>query len=660
MVTENISVVAEQLQKSCEYLEFAVGIKSARLASKIACLLFCMNWKIEEIRSDQNNFEHLMEELYEQQLSNLLARLDLKKPTVAILLHDHAEFYNQQQIELLQALREDSRYNCVVLLAVSPYPTSIFNVDPIWFGDTTVFIPDLALIERLDFLNVVIAIDFCAAEPIKFPKATKRILQPHGLDIKFQYSVEFYGAGLLFDYVLAPSFSKDIFPEDYLTRYYNVFPKCLVDHDSKELRFIATGSLKLDAFIQEAEKVSKQDIIYNISYWGLESKFVHDNLSKTIKSILREFPDRRLVFRCYPGQIDLLEPYITEFRTQPNFYVSTADSYIRDYAAGAVLIYHRGSSAELFALATGSPIIHFNGGQNESNSVAEKKLGYEVYSQDQLIQILRGILSDSQEKRQEILDYRNTVIPCAGNSIGYLLNCIPDIIDDKPRPEWKRVLLYSHSDSKNLNVERILQSAQICKDNNFIIPLLASKAAEKVEDNPTLQFLAARAIFTHIYPNERVRDPWLIALKYLANYFRLRLGKEDFNDFDELIRVWLGTTFPERFMGLVAFAFKHFDSAEFVALRDYVSRLPLDTLDPHGVPQFIRDFWDSSRRNEDSLKSDLLHTKSQLGIELAVQGKIEQSLRQLRYALEMTPNNYELQSIISQLENHAHKPGNEI
>lgn len=600
-------------------------------ADELALLLYCTKTPGAGLLQGKNLTDARNQLL---QLNRKQAREQFKqdRSTIALYLHEHAPFYNQQQIFMLEALRADPRYNVVTIISVGAYPVERFSVDSRWFDGPVLYLPDDKELQSFDWIDAIITLDYCASRPIPFPKRAKRILQPHGTDIKFQYSMEFYGAGLIFDYLLVPSFAPEILPDDFRERYYNVFPKCLVDHTSNELRLIAFGSPKLDEFMRCAKDRTKSDIVYNISYWGLESSFVHENLTKTIRRILSEFPDRRIVFRSFPGQGDLVEDQIREFRGHPRFFVSVVDSYIEDYAGGAVLIYHRGSSAEVFALATGSPIIRFDGHESPGLGVTETELGYVARSEDQLIDTMHSVLAQPDRRRSQITAFRDSILPNAGRTIPYLLDCLEHIVRDQPLSDWKRILLHDISSSDELDRAKVMQSSDICRAKNFSIPMLASKCADLIPGEPELQFRAAKAIFEHIYASERVRDPWLIALRYLERYLELRRAGSPSDLYGGEASDWLRTVFPERFMGTMSFALANFTPEELAELRKVVKKLPLDTLDPLGIPEMLRQKKQPQAAALSNALLELAATKARLGLELLYQGKFVDAEKELREA----------------------------
>lgn len=189
------------------------------------------------------------------------------------------------------------------------------------------------------------------------PSEIIRIGLPHGADIPLEKTVEIYGGGYCFDYVLAPVKRP---PLDEL-RFVNHFHSLLRNHHSKFICEIPFGVPKLDALIRavEAHRYKPRSIIYHLSLLSLEPEWVSQLLLPTLQTLLERFPSTRVVFR--PHHLDRQHPLIFEAKSFgdrfENFFFSDDDSYITDYACGGVMICHREYQHHLFPMATGKPML---------------------------------------------------------------------------------------------------------------------------------------------------------------------------------------------------------------------------------------------------------------------------------------------------------------
>lgn len=586
----------DQLQEQSHIIQSALSFKLGpeELTAVTLASLGLASTKeelVDQLRRLEPNCSHydsLAHRLYELQLEKVKSSLSPDKYTIALWMHRQCDLGNEMQVPWVTALEQDPRYNFVVLFSIWPKAIERFDHEPAFFRNPFLFIPDDGLLEHLNFIDVLIALDYAASVPIKLPKNTRRLNQPHGLDIIYQYSMEFYGGGLLFDYILSPSFAPHMLPADPESQYFDVFSPEMIDHDSESVCVFPMGSPKLDTFIKHAEASSPRDIIYNVSAWKLENKFIHDNLDAIIGGILEKFPANRLVFRPFPREVDLHSELISKYQNHPQFFLSTGYSYIEDYKNGAVLLHHRGSSAELFALATCSPIIKLAGDLSvEPGLIQENEIGFVVNHLEDLFSLLERILSDREYKRCEISEYRDKIMPFAGRSMQVLLDNIPAIVNGDPVDGARYFKLYSKDSGRNWR-ESILYSAEIMDQRRQLIPMLSHKHAVTLENNSLLHFYAARAIFEHIFPHIDDQTPWLIALEHVCQYFENRGASSISGERQQVIDQWLAEVLPERVLGLLDFAEKHFDEGRKEEFWGKVKRLPFDTWQLGGVPAHIR------------------------------------------------------------------------
>lgn len=489
---------------------------------------------------------------------------------------------NTQQVEVAREILNDGRYPVVFLVTNRWESLEAFHVDEVFCGHQLLYIPDRSLIGLIDFAKVFWAID-CLYDTT-LPPGSVRLLQPHGTDISFDYSVEFYGAGLLFDFLLSPSFSPEVFRPDFKERYEGLLPLCLADHSGPALHAIEAGSFKLDVFARRCRQSTPSDIIYNLSAWSLEHIAVKRELTALLQEILERHPHRRLVFRCFPGDEGTVRPHIAPLLGHPRFFWSTAPNYLDDYAAGVVLIHHRGSTAEIFSVASGRPSIKLDYSLAFSPRPIDTPVGCIVHDKAQLMRALDDYVRLDSPKCLDILSLRERKYPNLGQGLQLVLDSIPRMLAKNPDPAWRTLPLAPTPDGmpeKEFVRGALLEALR----RDILIPILAERAVRLLPDSALVRFYAAKSILTHVYPDPlQGYDSWSTAAEHLAAYFRL-LSNDIPEDLRQPIRDWTVRFLPARLLGLVGWSVHRHDQQQRASLEQAFRGLPLGFFDTDGIPQ---------------------------------------------------------------------------
>ncbi|MFQ2147159.1 hypothetical protein ACK33U_00855 [Aeromonas jandaei] len=388
-------------------------------------------------------------------------------------------FFNAIANQLIQFLRELNTYKTIDCVAIVHELDFKENYD--WYMkeccDITLVIYKDTECERLSLLDIIILGESNYDLFAQFPSSVVKVGCQHGIDVDIKKTIDVYGGGFCFDYILgmrchigAPNHS-----------YINKFPECMRFHMHPFVCEIPFGLPKLDAFFNSVTNCKKQDaIIYHLSYLAIEKSGVVDSVFPTLKKLLNNFPDYTIVFRPYHldrGHEVILK--CIEFGSEfDNFLYSDSDNYISDYSRGALMLTHREYSIHLFELATGRPtVLHLP--ESECSDINDKERHYTCHDNN-LIPIINELLLNkklqSVEKRKEIC--QSAGVYNAGNSVEYFVENIEYIVTGKPHPSWKYYDI-TFSDKIDLRVFIGLHVLSCRSANIFFIALLSCDMSYK-------------------------------------------------------------------------------------------------------------------------------------------------------------------------------------
>lgn len=271
----------------------------------------------------------------------------------------------------------------------------------------------------------------------EFPEDVIKIGMPHGVDIPLRKTVIDYGGGYCFDYVLGIMQQAG---HDQCS-FEGLFPRALRNHVRNHVCEIPFGFPKLDEFLHEVtrqEARRPRAIAYHLSSLNLENPGSLKLIEPTLKRLLDEFPDHRIVFR--PIMSDRNHPIVSACRelgsSYENFHFSDTESYIPDYAAATAMVCHRPYKLHLFGLATGRPTILCH---PESEPAASDDPTFVVCPESRLIDSLRSHIDHARPviPLSERMDRcRQAGVYNPGASITHLARGLDDILQEKMRPEW--------------------------------------------------------------------------------------------------------------------------------------------------------------------------------------------------------------------------------
>lgn len=270
-----------------------------------------------------------------------------------------------------------------------------------------------------------------------YPKNLIKIGLPHGVDIPFQKTVMDYGGGAIFDYILSPKAdSLRAEPE----QYEDIYHQNIRNHPRNYVCQIPFGFPKLDDFIDEttqAEQSGVSSIVHHIAILSIEQEKSIDIIASTLKKLLDNFPDKRIVFRPYKydREHQVIQQCLRIGAGYQNFYLSTAESYAQDYATALAMVCHRPYKAHLFSLATGRPIFLCH---PDENPVSASDPSVEACPESSLIQTLKSYIEKNETitLTQRLDTCRRLGFHNPGGSVEYLVENIDHIIHDKHHQDW--------------------------------------------------------------------------------------------------------------------------------------------------------------------------------------------------------------------------------
>ncbi|MEK7392985.1 MAG: hypothetical protein AAB214_10510, partial [Fibrobacterota bacterium] len=429
-------------------------------------------------------------------------------------------FYPSQMQPVAQAAEKDPRFHFATVISE---PVNLEFIDNIaWFVEQPfLHAPDPAWLSELEFLQVILGSED-KLDASGFPRCVRRVLQPHGIDIPLHNSIVGYGAGSVFDYVLCPSLNSKLQGSLSPASYKGLYPPELIEHGSTTVTGIPAGYPKLDKFLRAArDHVGEATkIVYHLSSWWLETPWVRENAAKILGALLSGFPDRVVIFR--PMTKNLHEPriqaIIDEFRQHPRFQLSERESYVDDYLDAALLIHHRSSSADIFAMATGRPVLLVH---PPDAPPFENPYGTVVRQASDVVAETLRLLEKAHSFREANLSSQASLLSNPGCSIEYVLESLVAIREGRQLEGWLSLPLY-RNDPAATTIDRFLQSALHAFAGNLPYRSLAREMTRRFPSSRMLNFLASVGLKRAGQPgmdNVYGSEAWLEALECFARCF---------------------------------------------------------------------------------------------------------------------------------------------
>jgi len=347
--------------------------------------------------------------------------------------------YSATSNQLIQYIEDLNKYSAVNCIGIVLDEEMKLHQD--WFDKNFSGIPFLSCSKKeCEQLIALIAIILPESNVTFFEYIPASIIKsglPHGTDIPIQSTLFSYGGGFYFDYILSAIKQPVLTPD----KYENGFPAVMRLHKKPYVCLLPFGFPKLDKFFDVVTNIKrpKSAIVYHLSLLSIEEPWVIGAIFGTLKNLLVKFPDNKVIFRAH--HLNHADPVITKSinmgRDYDNFYYSDADSYIGDYAEGAVMVTHREYYNHLFDLATASPTVLYK----ENNNYVmryEHDERYYLASNENFINVVKQVLDMDFDTSIECRKQRcqSAGIYNPGESLDYLVDNLDHIIKGNILPEW--------------------------------------------------------------------------------------------------------------------------------------------------------------------------------------------------------------------------------
>ncbi|WP_338516648.1 hypothetical protein [Alteromonas gracilis] len=359
------------------------------------------------------------------------------------------------------------------------------------------------------------------------PPNVIRIGLPHGTDVAIYSTLFTYGGGFCFDYILSATEQ----PTLHENVYRNTFPKLLRTQQSSSVAVVPFGSPKLDEFINEVFSIDdskKTAIIYHLSLLSIEEHWVESQMLHVLKRLLEAFPFRLIVYRVH--HLDRKNPAVQHCinmgRRYKNFHFSIDDSYVKDYAKGALMLLHREYESHLFDLATASPTLLLTK-ERKYKLKFEHDERYFLSTIENTIDVVSRLLSKPFDKSRAYVENRcrEHGIYNPGKSISSLVDNLPLLIKRQRKTSWTQ---YDFDDGCNADIDSKITQLVLSKRT---FGHYAFAYAKYTKNTPISLLLLAE----HFVRHQSMKDYFY---PHALQYFYRLLQHNGYSSVSKLAELW--------------------------------------------------------------------------------------------------------------------------
>lgn len=435
-----------------------------------------------------------------------------------------------QLLELMRQLLSHPQVQVIALVTEAEYiqQTDWYHGE---FTDLPLFVyssADSELLSKFDFF-------FCPESNSELyfdlPQNVLKVGCPHGVDIPLAQTVNTYGGGYCFDYILSAIYQE----KGPSNQFFSSFPVQWRNHNRPYVCEIPFGFPKLDAFIKQVQqsKHKKRAIIYHLSYLAIEQTWVYQLILPVLECLLTNYPDYDVVFR--PHHLDRQSSWVqdaVEFgKRYPNFVYSESDSYIEEYARGALMLCHRSYKLHLFSLATAAPSVVCI--PDNITTIPVKNVQFIECQFSNLTGVINAelIRTENSHETNALNLCEQAGIYYPGQAVNHLISQFDNMLADRPQPEWNYFPL--NTAAVDARQEVLLNLLSIRPANMTFLAMMAQKphwllasllAADSYSRSTSLQFYYFR-IGLNIFQQLVSSKVLPVAMVKICNFWWLQRGK---------------------------------------------------------------------------------------------------------------------------------------
>lgn len=178
-----------------------------------------------------------------------------------------------------------------------------------------------------------------------------------------------------------------------------------------------------------------------------------------VQALLDAFPDKQVIFRPHPNDLQLLKAGRDDELARPFLEVmcicdeqprcrldGSGTFYMDSYNAAAVMISDTSSTAYTYALSTLRPVVFYSPRDEEVMAAMgedsyfirdRERIGAIAQSTEQMVEHIRAMLADPQGWREAIARYRDEICFNIGRAEEYFVEHVEDILATRPQPGWR-------------------------------------------------------------------------------------------------------------------------------------------------------------------------------------------------------------------------------
>lgn len=219
----------------------------------------------------------------------------------------------------------------------------------------------------------------------------------------------------------------------------DVYPAAFLKGRRRHLDIVPGGYPKLDYSRRIlGSSAPLRSIIYSPTSQGSAvSKVQHDGES-VLSTLLRAFPEMKIVFRPYPSQANMEHGRIlaAKFTAYRNFVFDDTATGIAYQKECAVAVTDSSSSALTFSFATGRPLVFVNLKEGAETKLQGTPLGFRTETPEGLIEGVRRGIRDAAQWAVTIREEARKNIYHPGSAAGYLAANLNRFANRASHPDW--------------------------------------------------------------------------------------------------------------------------------------------------------------------------------------------------------------------------------